>query len=362
MMVRGLALAMATAALLGACSSSNGGNGETRSERTASTTTPAENPSPEAEPTAEGGPTTVSLEDRLEAELTIDDQPDWMASGYGSIWVAVDEAGAVDRIDPTTNEVVASIKVGNHPCDGMAAGFGSIWVPSCSKQAVYRISPARDKVEAVIKLPVFESFSGTGPFGGLGAGAGAVWMVTEGKAGAFDILARIDPGSNEVTDEIQLGHLGGGVAVGGGSVWVSAPEDGVLVQVDPRSRRVVAEVTALAQPSWVAADDQAVWVLSATWAEHPGGDGSVARIDPATGEIVARIRIDESPGEASDIAVGGGFVWARSQFTLLAKIDPATNTVVERYEDRKGLGGVEVGFGSVWLSDFSVNRVWRLPL
>lgn len=62
------------------------------------------------------------------------------------------------------------------------------------------------------------------------------------------------------------------------------------------------------------------------------------------------------------ITTGDGFVCARSQSTLLAKIDPRTNAVVERYEDRKGIGDVEIGFGSVWLSDFAFNRVWRLPM
>lgn len=349
-------LALMSAALLTACSSD--ADRGAQPERAA----PTASPSPDSAGPGEGGVPTVSLADRLEAELTIEGQPDWMASGYGSMWVAVDEAGTVDRIDPATNEVVANVKVGDHPCAGMAAGFGSIWVPSCSKQALYRISAASEKVEAVVKLPVFQTFSGTGPFGGLAAGAGAVWMVTEGKDGAFDTLARIDPPSNRVTDEIPLGHLGGGVAVGGGAVWVSAPEDGVLLRVDPRSRKVVGEVDGLAQPSLIAADREAVWVLSATWADHPDGDGSVTRIDPATNEVVATIEIDESPGEAGEIAIGEGFVYARSQFTLLAKIDPATNSLVERYEDRKGLGDVEVGFGSVWLSDFAFNRVWRLPL
>jgi hypothetical protein len=246
----------------------------------------------------------------------------------------------------------------------MAAGFDSVWVPSCTKQALYRISAETGKVEAVVKVPVFKSFTGTPPYalGGIDAGAGAVWMVTESKGGAFDTLARIDPRSNNVTDEIPLGHSGGGVAVGGGAVWVSAPEDGVLLQVDPRSRKVVAEVDGLAQPTIVAAGLGAVWVQSGTWSDHPEGDGSITRVDPDKMKIVARVQLDEMPGQPGDIAVGGGQVWARSQFTLLAKIDPATNTVVERYEDRKGLGGVEVGFGSVWLSDFSVNRVWRLPV
>ena len=47
------------------------------------------------------------------------------------------------------------------------------------------------------------------------------------------------------------------------------------------------------------AADGAVWAVS-------GDDGRVAKIDPATGDVVARNRIH---GYAADLAVGGGFAW-----------------------------------------------------
>jgi streptogramin lyase len=203
--IKALLLTLTSAALLAACSA-NEANNDRQTDGAVAPTAPLASPSPDDLDASEGQELILSLEDELEAELTVADQPDWMAVGYGSTWVARDEAGAMDRIDPRTDEVVATIKVGDHPCVGMAAAFGSIWVPSCSKQAVYRISAASEDVEAVVKVPVFKTFSGTGPFGGFAAGVGAVWIVTEGKSGAFDVLARIDPRSNEVTDEISLGH------------------------------------------------------------------------------------------------------------------------------------------------------------
>jgi hypothetical protein len=51
----------------------------------------------------------------------------------------------------------------------------------------------------VIDVPIFQSFAGTGPFGGIDAGEGAVWLVTDGGRGVFNALARIDPESNSVT-------------------------------------------------------------------------------------------------------------------------------------------------------------------
>ena len=308
-----------------------------------------------------GDPASLSLEDELQAELTIDDQPDWMTSGFGSIWVLRDEAGAVDRIDPKTNEVRSTIKIGEHPCDGIVAAFGSVWAPSCTDQALYRISPRTEKVEAVIDVPIFKSLSGAGPFGGVDGGEGAMWLVTDGGKGVFNALARIDPESNSVTETIPLGHVGGGVASGGGAIWVTAPDDGLLLRVDPATGKVEAEVKGLSQPSWLAVGEGGVWVLSSIWSDHPDGDGSVVRIDPETNEVIARIEVDERPGQAAEVTLGNGFVWARTQYTLLAQIDPSTNSIVSRYTDQKGIGGVEVAFGSVWLSDFAFNRVWRVP-
>ncbi|MGH2691363.1 MAG: hypothetical protein ACRDHM_02560, partial [Actinomycetota bacterium] len=215
---------------------------------------------------------------------------------------------------------------------------------------VYRIDPESEEVSAVIEVPVFVST--TGALGHeMSAGAGSVWMVTKGEKGAFDALARIDPAKDQVEATIPLGHPGAGVAATDEAVWVTSPDDGVLVRVDPVSEEVVAEVEGLEAPNLVAAGDEGVWVLSGFNSERTGGDGSVTRIDPETNEISAAVRIDEDAGQAGDVALGEGFVWARTQYTLLVKIDPATNAIVERYTDQKGIG-----------TDFAFNNVWRVPV
>jgi virginiamycin B lyase len=303
-----------------------------------------------------------SLEEQSLAELEIEGEPDWMVAGYGSLWVLRDEAAAVDRIDPASNEVVATVEVGSHPCNGTVAAFGSIWVPSCGENVLQRISAKAERVEATIDVRVYQSFKGTAPSGGIAAGHGSVWMITKGDGRDFDVLARIDPRTNEVMDRIDLGHFGGGIAVDDSSVWVTAPDEGLLLRVDPGSGEVVAEIDGLVQPTFVAAGEGALWVLSGTWDGHPEGDGSVTRVDPATNEIAARIKIDETTGSPGAIEAGEGFVWARSSFTVLAKIDPASNEVVEQYRNEKGNGDVALGFGFVWLSDFAFNVVWRVPL
>lgn len=50
-----------------------------------------------------------------------------LAYGSGSVWVASTTARIVSRIDPATNEVVATIEIGNAP-SGIAAADGLLWV------------------------------------------------------------------------------------------------------------------------------------------------------------------------------------------------------------------------------------------
>ena len=43
------------------------------------------------------------------------------------MWVANGAGGTLSRIDPATNEVVATVDVGNRP-SGVAVGNGDVWV------------------------------------------------------------------------------------------------------------------------------------------------------------------------------------------------------------------------------------------
>jgi YVTN family beta-propeller protein len=53
--------------------------------------------------------------------------PAGVAVGLGSVWVTSQCAGTLSRIDPATNRVVATIKLGYHPFD-LAVGGGFAWV------------------------------------------------------------------------------------------------------------------------------------------------------------------------------------------------------------------------------------------
>ena len=60
-------------------------------------------------------------------QVTVGAGPSALASGSGAVWVANTAAGTVSRIDPETNEVVATIEIGNAPA-GVATAGGYVWV------------------------------------------------------------------------------------------------------------------------------------------------------------------------------------------------------------------------------------------
>jgi YVTN family beta-propeller protein len=67
--------------------------------------------------------------------------PDGLATGFGSVWVAVKGTANVDRIDPRTARVVGRLHVSGY-LGRIASGFGSIWVEDEFGRVV-RIEPTR---------------------------------------------------------------------------------------------------------------------------------------------------------------------------------------------------------------------------
>ena len=86
------------------------------------------------------------------------------------------------------------------------------------------------------------------------------------------------------------------------------------------------------------------------------GVEGIARIDPATNKVVARIR----PGGIA-LAAGFGSIWAIDVFfDELLRIDPDTNRITDRIPVGGLPTGIAIGHGSVWVAnqlDATVSRV-----
>src|ERR1700733_915171 len=118
--------------------------------------------------------------------------PDWVAISPDSLWFSHQPDNVLNRVDPKTNKIVASIPVGKTPCAGMVYAFDSMWLPHCGEKFVYRVDVKTNKV--VAKVPVGPAASEVG----IAATDDSVWILSDPRG----VLSRIDPDTNKVNAEI----------------------------------------------------------------------------------------------------------------------------------------------------------------
>jgi len=120
-------------------------------------------------------------------------------------------ASTVTRIDPSTGRIAAdAIALCCRP-SGIAAGAGAVWVTSAPEDTLQKLDPGSNRVAATIP-------AGDGP--SSIAADGAVWVANAQDGTVW----RLDPSGSLVAEIDVQGHPGG-LAVGGGLVWVTVAAD-----------------------------------------------------------------------------------------------------------------------------------------
>jgi virginiamycin B lyase len=155
-------------------------------------------------------------------ELRVPSSCGSLTFGEKALWLACPNENKVLRINPATNLVEKVIDVSAHP-QALAVGGTSIWV-LCEKDGrVDRIDPKTNKVSKSIELDV------PGAKGAIAFGEGAVWVTLTGFP-----LTRIDPQSETVVQQFFGAGGGGAILTSPGAIWLSNPETGTLVRIDPK--------------------------------------------------------------------------------------------------------------------------------
>ncbi|HVA87112.1 MAG TPA: hypothetical protein VNF73_12465 [Candidatus Saccharimonadales bacterium] len=212
----------------------------------------------------------------------------------------------------------------------LAIGFGSVWVAmpatlpysAASHGALWRLSPDLARVEA--RIPV-----GWAP-ASIAVTATAVWVADSrgdgsNPHGRQDLVERVDPGSDSVTDSIAVADPQRIVAVAG-AIWVvPGARDGTTDMLrisDSGAAAVTAAVTGTV--SDVQVDGADLWI--ATNGES-GGSGTLLRADATSGTIVATIPLGADIGGV--LAASGRILAIESVGATDAvgvrTIDPAAN-------------------------------------
>ena len=319
---------------------------------------PSASASPSSGP-GESGPAEVA-DDRLEAMFEIGGGPDLPTEAFGSLWVLTVDGElmgdgtppSVQRIDPATNEVIASVEIEGRLCQGIGASPEALW--ACGPDGVVRIDPATNSVVAEVPFdaPLVTSR--------LAYGAGSIWAFATAAVGP-DTVVRIDPATNTVAATIPLGHAAGTLAFGLDALWVTSRTDDLVLRIDPATNAVEPWSTGIEGAGQIAVAGDSLWV--SLYGEHgaqaPDGAPTIVRIDAATGDVTAEIDAGAGLEDSNGIFATEDAVWVRGTDPFLVSIDPATAEIADEIGGNYSTGDVAVAFGSVWATS-ETGRVMRI--
>jgi YVTN family beta-propeller protein len=223
-------------------------------------------------------------------------------------------------------------------------------------------APPTDALEATMALPVWRRrpVIAAGGLVLLAVIAAAVLLTTRDTKGGLsgvhpNHVGIIDPKTNEIADEIQVGIRPGPVAVGDGAVWIGNLDERTLTKIDA-SRRSPAGTFPLDNqtPTGIAVGAGSVWVAH-------GALGKLSAIDPEFGQVTKTIDVaGEALGSVNGaVTVGAGAVWAVYGDSTLARIDSTEVKVTGQTFTGTAPAGVVVAGGYVWVVNTDSATVQR---
>jgi virginiamycin B lyase len=274
---------------------------------------------------------------------------DWVLVAFHRAWVLGVGRG-IGAYDVATGELAGTTQADGETCAAPDDGFGSLWVPTCGDGIVDRVDPETGEVVATIRVAPSD-FTETS----VGAGEGGVWIVADGETCSGCTLVRIDPDRNRIAARYDTPKHGTAVRAGLGGIWISYPDTDEVLRIDPASGTVVARIDVGAEPRFLDVGLGGVWVMNQV-------DGSVSHIDPKTNQVVETIQVDEGGIGGGDLTIGEGSVWVRASLELVAVIDPEKGRVVRRIGPALGSGSASAGDGQLWISAHDEQALYRIPL
>lgn len=275
-----------------------------------------------------------------------------LAIGDGAVWVGTHRGYVVYRINPRTNAKRA-IVVPQNTCNFVAFAGGYVFPSGCDDTwTTLQIDPRTNKV--------IRHFPGVADVGG----AGSLWVVDQnGKLGRDDPrtgvrLATIDAG-------VDISVTGGPVGVFDGGLWVAA--DTAVSRIDVQTNKVTNVIPLPGARGSGSVNggylygNYGAFLNGKLWVSNPVG---LFEVDPATNTAkLLPIQIKPlSVGGDLQVAAGAGSLWLRTSDHSVARIDPASGKVVQRYAATGGGGGVAVGYGSLWVANVGSDSIWRYPI
>jgi DNA-binding SARP family transcriptional activator len=206
---------------------------------------------------------------RLGPTVEGDEEQTTIAAGGGTVWGGNKDSATVTELEPPTLAKVHAVAPGGLAVVGDARGGVTVWASDPLRNRLVRIGAAPPRILARIAI--------RGTPSRLAADTHAVWVIARGYGGT----------EWKPTRETRPG------------VW----------RVDPATNRPVRRIPLPLTPLRIALGDGSVWVTAQRVVSYTGESVSatVFRIDPATNRVVARIPL-HTPA-VDGIVVSHGLVW-----------------------------------------------------
>ena len=268
------------------------------------------------------------------------------AEAYGlavtedAVWAVPYQAGAIVKVDPSSATVASRIALAGQPASLLSAA-GALWVAAYGGH-LYRVDAASGSVSADV--------AGIGEICcDLSFGGGLIWALNPSGT-----LLGVDPATAAIVRRHPVPinrNAHSNVVYAGDSVWV-ASDGSPMQRVDPKTGKVTAVEVGGGVPFLVQG--------GRLWGADPG---AVWALDPATGKVAQRIVLTNS-AEVMALAVDGGTLWAGirhpGRVGAVLRIDLSTGQVLAELRDITVPARIELGHGSVWVTDSGSNLLYRL--
>jgi YVTN family beta-propeller protein len=185
----------------------------------------------------------------------------------------------------------------------------------------------------------------------------AVVLLT-GQGAAVTVLPNsvgiIDPKSNKVIAQVSVGSRPGAIAFGEGSVWVANGSDRSVSRIDPRTR-AVRTIFLGRTPTGIAVGGGAVWVAH-------GLGATVSRIDPEFETVAV---IDTNAGtfggsSTASVVVASGAVWVAFGSAVVKRLDPVKRRVVKTLYVGAFPSAITAAPSGIWVANGGDNTISQI--
>jgi YVTN family beta-propeller protein len=175
---------------------------------------------------------------------------------------------------------------------------------------------------------------------------------------AAGTVGHVPAGADAFERAVTVGSQPSGLTFGAEAVWVLNFRDGTLSRIDPATGEVTATPAVGGTPTGLAFGADAVWVTTG-FGQASGDIGSVVQFDAHQATIETTIPVGNG---VSGIAFGEGAVWVvdRNREVVL-RIDPNNlGAVPDEVPVGRSPQAVTVGAGSVWVTSILDRTLLRI--